>query len=294
MSGYGLRRLPYRRPSSVAEALEERLGSAGARYVAGGTDLLVRIKGGVERPALLVSLRGIEELRSIVVEDETTTIGALATLSEIGAAPELRARHPVLREAIRGMASVQIRNVATLGGNICRASPCADGALPLMVLGARARIAGRGAGEREVAVEELFTGPGETCLEPGELLTSIVVPRAAQPRRGVCLKQGRVRVDLAFASLAAQLRLAADGETCEQARVAAGAVAPTPLRLARVETLLEGERMTPELLQRAAEIARDEVRPISDLRASADHRRHISGVLCRRALERILGGRGES
>lgn len=289
MSGYGLRRLPYLRPATVAEALDLRFGTEGACYIAGGTDLLVRIKGGQERPATLLSLRGIAELRSIEVGERETTIGALATLTEIAAHGEVQLHHPVLCAAIRTMATVQTRNVATLGGNICRASPCADGVPPLMVLGARGRIATQGGGTREVAMEELFKGPGQTALEPGELLIAIVVPRPTQPHRGAYLKQGRVRIDLAFASLAAQLCLLADNETCERARIAAGAVAPTPLRLLHVETLLEGERLTPELLDRTYELARDEVQPITDLRATADHRRHISGVLCRRALEQILG-----
>lgn len=290
MSGHGLRRLPYHRPRSIAEALEVYGSTEGARFIAGGTDLLVRIKDGRERPSALVSLRGIEELRAITVDGGETTIGAQATLTEIATHPAVRERYPVLCEAVSTIASVQIRNVATLGGNLCRASPCADGAPPLIVLGARVRVTG-GAGSREIPVEELFTGPGQTRLEPGELLTSIVLAPVEQPLRGAYLKQGRVRIDLAFASIAAQLRLGADGETCEKARIAAGAVAPTPVRLSKVEELLVGERITPELLDRAYEIARDEVRPITDVRATADHRRHISGVLCRRAVERIVGWR---
>jgi len=293
MSGHGLRRLPYHRPRSVAEALEVHGSTEGARFIAGGTDLLVRMKDGRERPAALVSLRGIDELRAITVDGGETTIGAHATLTAIATHPAVRERYPVLCEAISTMASVQIRNVATLGGNLCRASPCADGAPPLIVLGARVRLTG-GAVPREIPVEDLFTGPGQTCLEPGELLTSIVVGPIEQPQRGAYLKQGRVRVDLAFASIAAQLRLGADGETCEEVRIVAGAVAPTPLRLSRVEGLLVGERVTSELLDRAYELARDDVRPITDVRATADHRRHISGVLCRRAVERIVGWRTAS
>ena len=293
MSGHGLRRLPYHRPRTVAEALEVHGSTEGARFIAGGTDLLVRIKDGRARPSALVSLRGIDELGAITVDGGETTIGAQATLTGIATHPTVRERYPVLCEAISTMASVQIRNVATLGGNLCRASPCADGAPPLIVLGARARVTG-GAGPREIPVEGLFTGPGQTRLEPGELLTSIVLAPVEQPQRGTSLKQGRVRVDLAFASLAVQLRLGADGETCEEVRIAAGAVAPTPVRLSKVEALLVGERITPGLLHRAYELARDEVRPITDLRATADHRRHISGVLCRRAVERALGWRAAS
>jgi len=293
MSGHGLRRLPYHRPPSVAEALELHGGTEGARFIAGGTDLLVRVKDGRERPSALVSLRGIDELRAITVDGGETTIGAQATLTEIAAHPVIRERHPILCEAISTMASVQIRNVATLGGNLCRASPCADGPPPLMVLGARVRVTG-GAGPRDVPVGDLFMGPGQTCLGPAELLTSIVLPPVEQPQRGTYLKQGRVRIDLAFASIAVQLRLGADGETCEHARIAAGAVAPTPVRLPGVEDLLTGERITSELLDGAYEIARDEVRPITDVRATADHRRHISGVLCRRAVERIVFGRTAS
>jgi len=288
MSGHGLRRLPYFRPRSIADALDVWKNSPGARFIAGGTDLLVQIKDGREQPTALVSLRGIDELRAISVDEHQTTIGAQATLTQIAGHIAVQERFPVLCQAISTMASVQIRNVATLGGNLCHASPCADGAPPLVVLGALVRVTS-GESTREMAVEDFFTGPGQTRLNPGELVTSIVLDSVEQPQRGAYLKQGRVHVDLALASVAAQLRLGADGETCEHVRVAAGAVAPTPVRLPAVEKLLVGERITVELLDRVYETARDEVRPITDVRATADHRRHISGVLCRRAVERTAG-----
>lgn len=335
------RSLNYLRPRDVAEALELQASLPEARYLAGGTDLIVRLKERWETAGALISLGAIPELAAITVggrpmhgadsntnhlpveatgarplhgagtgdasgrtgaDDRAgpagsgdsrgaTVIGATATLADIAAQPAVRERHPLLVAAIGTMASQQIRNVATLGGNICRASPCADSAPALMALDARVRLLGS-AGQRDLPLGAVFTGPGSTSLAPGELLMAVQLDPPAPGQRGVWLKQGRVRVDLAFASLAVVVELAPDGRTCARARLAAGAVAPTPVRLPGVEAWLAGRRLEPEVLARAAELTRDEVRPISDLRASADYRRHVMGVLCQRALAQLAGSGG--
>ncbi len=278
----------YHRPRTLEEARSLKAETPGACFIAGGTDLLVQMKGGLKRPGDLISLRSVAELAGVTTGG-VTAVGAMTTLTDVLRHPVLSERFPALVAAVRSMGSVQIRNVATLGGNLCNASPAADSAPPLLVLGARARIQGRD-GEREIPIEDLFAGPGRTCLGPDDVLTAILLDPPSSGARSAFLRKTRVHVDLALASVAVALEMDPAGETCRQARVAAGAVAPTPLRLLEVEALLAGRKITPEVLGRARELARDAVSPITDVRASADYRRHITGVLLGRAVSGLLNG----
>jgi carbon-monoxide dehydrogenase medium subunit len=279
----------YFKPTSLEEALRLKRMTAGSRFIAGGTDLMVQIKKGTARPPALISLRSIGELAGIDVNG-AARIGSMVPLGDLVQHPALRERDPVLVQAVRRMGSTQIRNAATLGGNVCNASPAADGALPLLVLDARLRLLGED-GYREVPVADYFVGPGETTRGRDEILTAILLEPPEPGARAVFLRKERVHMDLAMVNVAVLLATETDGRTCRTARVAAGAVASTPLRLGEVESLLEGQALTPELLVRAQEAARAGVAPITDLRASADYRRHITGVFVRRAVEILLGWR---
>jgi carbon-monoxide dehydrogenase medium subunit len=196
----------------------------------------------------------------------------------------LRERYPVLVEAALRLGSPQIRNVATVGGNLCNASPCADTATPLLVLEARVRLRGP-AGERELPLEQLFLGAGETALAPGELLAEIVLLPPGPTARATFKKKGRVRMDLALASATVLVEL--DGAVCRRARVAAGSVAPTPLRLKEVEALLAGQALTADVLAAAGTAAAGAVSPISDVRCTAEYRRQLVAVYVKRALEEL-------
>ncbi len=279
-----MRDVAYHRPATLAEAQALLARIEGARYVAGGTDAIVRAKSGVERPRALVSLRGVAELGGIEV-GEGLRIGATVTLEEIRRHPVVQARHPVLAAALGSMGSVQIRNTATLAGNLCNASPCADGAPPLLVSDARLAISGA-TGVREVCVGDFFRGPRASCLEPGDVLTGIEIPAPDAETRSIFYKKGRVRMDLALVNYAASVTM--DGEICRELRLATGAVAPTPLRLEAAEAELRGQRPTPERIERAAQAAMEAVSPITDLRATAEYRRRLVGVFTRRALEALL------
>ncbi len=277
----------YLRPRSAAEALELKCGAEDARYLAGGTDLLVKVKDGLVHPGALISLRNITELRTIEETGSGLRIGALCPLSEVAAHPAVAAQLPLLPAAIAKMASVQIRNSATLGGNLCNCSPCADTAPPLFVLEARAEILGS-AGKREVAMADLMVGPGEVGLGADDLLTAIIVDHPPAGARCTFLKKTRVSMDLALVNLAALLVLADDGETCSTVRLCAGSVGPTPLRLTQVEQAVTGRRLAPEVLAEARKLAAESVQPISDIRAGADYRRQITGVFVERALRTLL------
>jgi CO/xanthine dehydrogenase FAD-binding subunit len=278
-------RYDYYRPTSLAEAFALAAEHGGARFIAGGTDLMVRIRHKAVLPGTLVSLRSIPELKGISVEDGAR-IGAATTIDEIARHEVLGAAFPVLAQAARRVGGPQIRNAGTIGGNLCNASPCADTALPLLALDAAVRLeSGRGA--RTVPLRDLFRGPRATCLGPGEILTHVEIPAASPRARAVFLKKGRVKMDLSIASVAVLLEL--DGETCAKARVAAGSVAPTPIRLPEVEALLEGRRLSDDAVAAAADAASRAVAPIDDVRSTAVYRRHIIGVFTKRAIAALLG-----
>jgi carbon-monoxide dehydrogenase medium subunit len=280
-----MRHFDYLRPKSLKEALQQKKTIAGAKFISGGTDILVQIKNRELQPPALISLRSIPELATIEVNGGAR-IGALATISDITQHNELGLNYPVLVEAARRLGSVQIRNVATIGGNLCNCSPSADMALPLLVLEAKVRLQTAKA-SREIQISEFFKGPGESCLSSGEILTDILVDPPHQKAKATFLKKGRVKMDLAIASLAVLLEM--EGGKCRKACIAAGSVAPMPIRLYKAEALLEDAAISKDLMSKAQQLARDIVSPITDVRATEEYRRQIVGVYVKRGLEKILG-----
>jgi carbon-monoxide dehydrogenase medium subunit len=282
MSGFA-----YHRPTTLREAWRLLAEQPGAALLAGGTDLLVQLRARELRPPAVVSLRAIPELAGVTAEPGGgLRLGAATPVAELLRHPTLPRRYPLLAQALRVMASPQIRNVATLGGNLCNASPCADTAPPL--LAHEARVVLRSArGRRELPLTEFFRGPGETACRPGELLAAVRLPKPPAGARVLFHKQRRVHLDLALASLAVLLQLR--GTTCRRARLAAGSVGPTPLRLLDVERLLEGRTLTAALAAEAGALAARSVSPITDVRSTAEWRRHIVEVRVRRALVELAG-----
>jgi carbon-monoxide dehydrogenase medium subunit len=278
-----VRRFELAVPGSVKECLRA-LGPE-AKVVAGGTDLVPQMKIGLLHPRLVVDLSGIAELRALSV-DGSLRVGAAVTARELELHPRVRAAYASLAESAALVGSVQIRNLATLGGNVCNAAPSADMAPPLLALGAEAVIAGP-RGERRVPMETFFQGVRRTALGADELLVEFVVP-APGPRSGGCYLRHTPRreLDIAVVGVASQVWLA-DG-VCARARVALAAVAPTPVRATAAEQALEGQPLTAEAIERAAGLAVEAARPISDQRGSADFRRHLVRVLTRRTLARAL------
>lgn len=278
-----MRRFELAVPGSVKECLRA-LGPE-AKVVAGGTDLVPQMKIGLLHPRLVVDLSGIAELRALSV-DGSLRVGAAVTARELELHPRVRAAYASLAESAALVGSVQIRNLATLGGNVCNAAPSADMAPPLLALGAEAVIAGP-RGERRVPMETFFQGVRRTALGADELLVEFVVP-APGPRSGGCYLRHTPRreLDIAVVGVASQVWLA-DG-VCARARVALAAVAPTPVRATAAEQALEGQPLTAEAIERAAGLAVEAARPISDQRGSADFRRHLVRVLTRRTLARAL------
>ena len=280
-------RYDYLRPLSLQEAWRLLAETPGSRFIAGGTDLVVQIrKRQLGSPEALISLRSIPDLSGIGVDGEFR-IGSLVTIRDLTDHPEVREAFPELIEVGRLFGSRQIRNVATVGGNLCNASPAADLAPPLLVRGARVE-ARTAEGSREIPLDELFLGPGKTALRPGEILSAVIVPRPQGRARALFLRKGRVRMDLAIASVSVLLEVRKG--ICHDIRIAAGSVAPVPLRLRATEALVQGKPLTDDLLRRASEEAAAAVSPITDIRSSAEYRRHLVGVFVRRALKRLAAG----
>jgi xanthine dehydrogenase FAD-binding subunit len=277
----------YHRPTTVEEACRLLAADPRATALAGGTDLMVHLRQPWrgKRPSAVVSLRRIPALAAIDVTDRALRLGAGVTLTALIDHPIVRREYPVLPFTARYMGSPAIRNLATVGGNLCNASPAADLSPVLLVLDAEVGIA-TPRGERRLPLGDLFRGPGQTMLGPGELLAWVAVPRV-HARWQLRYERLDVRraMDIAIASVALALRV--DGPRVAAARVALGAVAPTARRVPEVERLLVDEGLVPATVGRAAELAQAASAPIGDVRATAQYRREMVGVLVRRGLQAI-------
>ena len=272
-----IRPLGYTEPRTLQEASALLLEHEGAVVFAGGTDLMVALRRKKSENAFLVNIKHIPGLSGIRRNaDGSFDIGALTTVSELEYLdiPELGA----LTAASAGLGSRSVRNRATIGGNVGRASPASDLASPLIVLEAVAAVHGT----RSVPLSRLFLGPGKSDLRPGEILTAIHIP-AQNGSRGWYAKRGRTcGCDCAQAGVAVQLLL--DGGIIRKAKIALTAVAPVPLPAPLAEAVLEGGRVGPELFAKAAEQAAAEARPLTDFRASADYRRVLVRALALQSL----------
>lgn len=276
----------YVAPATLDEAVAV-LGQNGAsaRVLAGGTDLIVQVRERRRNVGLMVDVKKIKELQELsIAADGSLRIGAATPCARIYADPEVRRRFPALIDSASLIGGVQIQSRASLGGNLCNSSPAADSIPTLIVLGATCEIAGPG-GRRTVAVEEFCTGPGQNVLQPNELLVALVIPAPAA-HSGAAFERfiPRNEMDIAVANAAANVTLSADGSRFEAARIALGAVAPTPLFVREAGAALVGQPVSDETVARAAEAARAAARPITDMRGSIGQRKHLAGVLTTRVI----------
>ena len=274
----------FLRPESLAEAcaLASQLGSEAA-FIAGGTELIPDFIREREQARQLIALDHLGELRGITTADGALRIGALTTVAEVAASPLVRTHFAALADAARAIGSAQIRTLATIGGNFCRAVACAD--TPPAAIAGEARVTIIGThGTREMAAVEFFLGPRRTVLTAGEVLVAITLPR--QPAGSACSYQRfsrRKGAALAVAAVAVRLTMVAG--RIHGARIALGAVSPVPMLALQAAAMLEGEQPSLALLTKAGAMCADEALPITDVRGSADFRRELVSVLARRALE---------
>lgn len=278
-----LRRFEYHEAGSLPDALDlvERYGED-ARLLAGGTALLLMIRYGIVRPAHVVSLERIGDLRGVRRDGDVLLIGALTPLADVAASPVVREHARLLAAAAGRVATPAIRNMGTLGGNLCYAESASDPAPALQVLGARAVLESP-RGRRAVPLADgFFRGFYETALEEGEILVEVEVPREPPGVSTYVKWSPRSLEDKALVGLAAVLD--AEGGVCRDLRLAVGGVNPTPVRLPRAEAVARGQRLGDDLVAAVARTAAAEVDPIADVQASADYRREMVGVWLRRAL----------
>ncbi|RUV74711.1 MAG: xanthine dehydrogenase family protein subunit M [Mesorhizobium sp.] len=273
----------YIRPLSMEDAVGQLAGSSGmAAILAGGSDLLVRMKGGFIEPDLIVDIKAIDGLGEIRETAEGFSIGAAVSCALMGESAALKREWPGVVEAAKLIGSKQVQGRCTIVGNLCNASPAADSVPALVAAGAMALIAGP-AGRRTVAVEAVPTGPGKTSLAKGEIIEAILLDRRA-PRSGDAYLRfiPRTEMDIAVVSAGVNLTLDEQG-VVKSARVALGAVAPTVLLVEEAAEALIGRKLDEAALERLAKVCSGACRPIDDKRGTVEFRRKVAGVLARRA-----------
>lgn len=277
-------------PESLSEALQILQDTQGTgTVIAGGSDLVLQMRNQMKSPGLLINIKRLPELKGISYDKQDgLRIGALTTLQEL-VCSDLVARHaPALVSAARQMASAQVRGFATLGGNLCNASPSADTAPPLIAEEASVSLVSP-VGERRLPLEDFFLGPGETVLQPGELMQSIQL--SPKKSKALFIKHApRVYMDISVVCIA--LRLVLHKQRCAEARIVLGAVAPTPFRAAQAEAELVGHPLSPDRIQVAARLAAQACQPIDDVKGAAWYRKRMVAVLVERGLTAFSHGRG--
>jgi len=283
--------IEYLAPRDLEEALkamEEWKGRA--KVIAGGTNLIPYMRAGWVSPELLIDFSGLKDLDLIKREDETLSIGALTTIAEVASSETLRSFSPILPNAAGHLGNPLCRNRATIGGNLANASPGADMAPPLLVLEASVHTERGGESSREIPLDQFFLGPNKTVLEQDEVITQISFPKPKDSATGSQTKFGLRNADaLSIVNIAVMIEM--EGKLCRKARVALCPLAPTPIRMYRVEETLEGNEITAELLDECGDMLKQEVTPrLVSIRASAEYRKVLSSVLFKRAVREALKG----
>jgi len=311
-----MKKFEYFKPETLDEGLALFAQYGGkAKWIAGGTDVMVMIKQKTMAPDALISLQGIQGLDQIKFNG-SLAIGPMVTHRAIEKSEIIRKNFSALTDAADYLGSVQIRNVATIGGNICTAAPSADTATPLLVLGARAKIKSLD-GERTIPIEDLFKGPGETVLKPGELLQELFIQNLLPNTGSAYYKlQRRLALDLPILGVSVLLsldknrvtcsdmlctaspissilhRMEEDEIVCREVRIALGVAAPTPMRAIKAEALLRGKKLSDELLEEVANTASEEAQPRDTLRGEAWYRKDMIRVMVKRmamkSIERVV------
>jgi carbon-monoxide dehydrogenase medium subunit len=283
----------YYAPTALSEGISllEKYGKD-AKILAGGTDLLVGMKESGLSPKCLISIKNISDLNHIAYDEKMgLRIGATTRIRDIETSKPIRENYAHLAQGAKAIGSIQIRYRATIGGNICNASPCADTVPPLMVSDAQLKLIGP-EGERLIAVNEFFTGPGFTVLSsflPGYLLQEIIIPPPAPNTRSIFMDISRRKaLDLSLVSVAAKAELSDPKGKLTNVRIALGSVAPTVMRANQAEFVLEGKRFDQTLLEKAAKTAAEESSPIDDVRASAWYRKEMVALMVKRSFNHIV------
>lgn len=274
----------YHAPTSRDEVVALMAAHPAAKVLAGGTDLIVQMRSGRAAPSAIIDLKNVSAMRAVMGNDGRFTIGAAMACTGLLSVEELCRDWPGVVEAANLIGSVQVRNRATMGGNLCNASPAADSVPALIAAGATCLIVGAG-GSREIPVEQVATGPGKTSLTPGEFLAEIHLPAKPQGGGDAYLRSiPRTEMDIAVVGVGVALVLDSSG-TCTAARVALGAVAPTAMLVTEAGAALVGSKLDDAALETMAEAVRAACRPIDDKRGTVEYRKAMAGVLAKRTVK---------
>ena len=288
--------IEFTTPKTIDEAVQA-MASKGdrARALAGGTDLLVQLRGGRRSADLVVDVKDIPELNEISYNPQNgLTIGAAAPCYRIYANADVAANYPGLTDCASLIGSIQIQGRATLGGNLCNSAPSADAIPSMIALGGVANVAGPN-GTRQVSIEDFCTGPGRNVLEPGEILVSINIPAPADNSGANYLRFiPRNEMDIAVAGVGSAVVLDGSGQNFVSGRISLASVAPTPVFCQAAGESLAGKAVSDEAIEEAARLAMEDARPITDMRGTIRQRIHLVGVLTRRTLNNAINrARGE-
>jgi CO/xanthine dehydrogenase FAD-binding subunit len=271
--------------SDLHHVMEEN--KARATVIAGGTNLIPQMRNGEKSPELLIDISDMAELSFIHETNGEIAIGAATTIAEVDSSPVILDNSPILAFAAKQLGNPLTRNRATIGGNLANASPCADTAPPLLALDASVQILSPGGKTRQVPLNKFFHGYKFTDLVKGEILTGITFPKPNDSAKGSHTKVGlRNAASICVASIAVMLDL--DGKACRRARIAAGSVAPIPMRAYRVEKRLEGQEINATLLEECAAVVKEEISPISDIRGSSEYRSYVTATILKRNIMSAL------
>ena len=280
-----LPRFEYYAPKTLVSALSILAEQQdGAHLFAGGTDVMVKMSAGRLKPKVIIHLMDVEGLDGIQFHPtQGLTLGATARLAEVASHPDVLNHYPALAHAVQVMANEEVRHMATVAGNLCNAAPSADTAPPLIAMGAEVTLASVN-GERRLPLDQFFVGPGLTAMQQGEVMTSIHVP-PPRPKSGASYMRISARCGVDIAAVGVGVMAEFNGKGCQEARIVLGAVAPIPMRAKKTEDLMKGQHWTEVLIKEGGDMAAEEAKPISDVRASAEWRKKMIAVLTRRTLE---------
>jgi carbon-monoxide dehydrogenase medium subunit len=286
--------MDYIQPRSLKEPLKlARKSREKVTFIGGGTNVIPDMRAGAIKPAVLIDLSHLKNLSYIKEDKKKIRIGALTTISEIASSKPIQEHAPILSQAAQQLGNPLVRNRATIGGNLADASPAADTAVPLLALGAEVVTASEGGKARQVPIDQFFIGPNRTILKKGEIIKEVNFAKPNSKTKTGYFKLGlRNAMAISIASVAVIMEMRNGG--CERAKIALGAVAPTPIRAYRTEEMLMGKEITVELIKTCCNEVAKEVRPISDIRASAEYRREMTSVILGRLIRKIIRGIGDA
>jgi carbon-monoxide dehydrogenase medium subunit len=264
-------------------------GKGKSKLIAGGTNVIPDMRAKALKPDVLIDLSHLKRLAYIKEEKKRIRMGSLTTIAELASSKVIQKYAPILSQAGSQIGNPLVRNRATMGGNLADASPAADTAVPLLALEAIVVTGKDGRIDRQIPIDQFFTGPNRTVLKKGELIKEIVFSKPNSNAKMGYLKLGR-RNAMAISVVSLAILMEMETGKCKKARIGLGAVAPTPIRAYRTEAMLLGKEVTKQLIERCCDEITNEIRPISDIRASAEYRREMASVLLGRLLQQIADG----